>query len=188
MPVGRGYKPIKPGTALTADKLNRTLGQGVARSVQVSGPVSGRRFPDSVAFDIKREGNYTGHSVIHRWAVVDDVFEDYLQCSFYDIATGLDRGNTVYVAKPFHLQQTPWDGVTVTYIDGEEITYTKDATNPEYLRNHDNGTDSADFAVTPNWFIGEPIVIVRLPSDIVVSGIPLSWMEFLPWRYWARVE
>lgn len=189
MAVGRGFKPIKSGMPLTADNLTNKLGRGVQRGNQVSGRADTYRYPDGVGVDIPDSATNTQHGVIVRWAEIVDVFPNYLECVFYNPADGTTRGGNFYVAKPFELQADTLDGAVITYIDGEEITYTADGTNPEYKRNHDDGLDSADFVVTPNYYIGQPILIIRVPTNLQVGQTPIVWMEMnTTGRYWARVE
>lgn len=185
MAAGKSYQPVKPGQQLKARDVNNNLVRGPQRGQAYSGNVNRRNFPDGVAVDLPGGQAIAGASVYFRQAEIQSVEEDYLVCKMYDTVAGSTTGANIAVAKPFLLQQSPFDGQTITYIDGEAITYTKDATDPEYKRNHDNGSTSADFAVTPNWFVGEQIVIIRVPFS--VNGTTYNWMEFPMGRYWAEV-
>lgn len=122
-----------------------------------------------------------------RWAQIVSVSEDYLLCNFYNIADGTTAGS-VNVAKPYLLQQTPFDGAAVTYINGNEITYTKDAVAPTYKREHSlTGGDAANYEITPNYFVGELVRIINGPTNVEVSGARLMWEEMGYGRYWAEV-
>jgi len=119
------------------------------------------------------------------WGEVQDVFDDYLECKIWNVVNGT-LGDTVLVAKHYLFQRTPFDTETITYIDGEEITYTADATYPEYKREHNDGTNYADFYVTPNWYIGEKILMAQMQTNVVVSSNRLEYMELPFGKVWAR--
>lgn len=186
MAIGKAYKPAQRGQALTAKSVNDNIVKGPQRGQAYSGNVNRRNFPDGVALDIPGGQAIGGSSVYFRWAEVQEVYADYLVCKMYDPVAGSSTGANFAVAKPYLLQQTPFDGQTVTYIDGDNITYTADGTDPEYKRNHDDGVTSADFVVTPNWFIGEQILVMRIPTW--VNGTTYNWIELAMGRYWAETS
>lgn len=183
MAIGKAYRPARSGQVLTAKDVNGNIVKGPQRGQAYSGNVNRRNFPDGVALDIPGGQAVAGSSVYFRYAEVQSVDEDYITCKMYDTVTGSASGSNFAVAKPPLLQQSTFDGVSITYIDGETVTYTKDATDPEYKRNHDNGTTSADFVITPNWYVGEVILILRLPT--YVNGTTYNWVEMAIGRYWA---
>jgi hypothetical protein len=185
MAVGQTYKPVGKGQAVTANSTNANA-RAVQRGQTYSGNVNRRNFQEGVAVDFPQNGSVAGSSVYFRWAVVEAVYADYLECKLYNPVAGSTSGATFAVAKPFLLQQTPFDGETITYIDGESVTYTADGTDPEYKRNHDNGIMAADFVVTPNWFIGEQIIIMQMP--VLVNGTLYNWVELAMGRYWAEAS
>lgn len=187
MAAGQSYRPARPGQALTARNVNNNLVRAPMRGQTVTGAgASKRQFPDGVAVDLPDRGGVPGISNYFRWAIVEDVFEDYIQVKAYNPTSDTTSGSSFNVAKPYLLQQTPFDGQTVAYIDGESVTYAADGTNPEYKRNHDNGVTSADFIVTPNWFVGEQIIIIPLPT--FVNGTLYNWVELPGMRYWAETS
>lgn len=181
--MGGGYKKINPGQPLTAKYIDKNLVRGPMRGAQYSGNFDKRQFPQGVAVDSPETRNVSPSSVYFRMAEIQDIFEDYLDVKM--INGGVADGATFSVAKHYLMQQTPFDGQTVTYADGTSITYTADATDPEYKRNHNDGSENADFVVTPNWFVGEQIIICRVPCWIGETAY--SWMEVTPGRFWARV-
>jgi hypothetical protein len=183
MSVGKPYRPVKSGQPLTAAGMNRNVVGGLQRGAMFSGNVNRRNFPDGVALDIPGGQAIPGSSVYFRWAEIQSVSEDYLTCKLYNTVAGTTDGADFAVAKPYLLQQNTFDGQTINYIDGESITYTADGTDPEYKRTHDNGTTSGSFVVTPNWFIGEQIIIMNLPT--YVNGTLYNWVELALGRYWA---
>lgn len=182
--MGGGYRTVRPGTPLTAKYIDKNLVRGPMRGAQYSGNFDKRQFPQGVSVDSPETRGISPASAYFRIAEVQAVYPDYLDVKM--LSGSAADGATFSVAKDYRLQQTPFDGQTITYIDGSSITYTADATDPEYKRNHDDGVDSADFVVTPNWFIGEQIIICRIPSTIDTTTY--AWMECTPGRYWARVE
>lgn len=186
MGVGKTYSPARPGQPLRARDVNNNIVRAPMRGQTVSGGGNSKRlFPDGVAVDLPDSGSVAGASNYIKWAEVQSVGEDTLTVKVYNPVTNTVTGESFDVAKPYLLQQSTFDGVTVAYIDGESITYTKDATDPEYKRNHDNGVTNADFIVTPNWFVGEQVIIKRVPT--YVNGTLYNWIEDAPGRYWAEV-
>ena len=185
MAASGGYKPMRRGDSLTAKGVNQNIVGGSMRGVKLSGDVDKRQFKGGYSLDMPERGGISPWSAFMKWAEIVSVQEDYLTCKNYGTVTGDSSGSNFLVAKPFLLQQTPFDGQTITYIDGDEITYTADATDPEYKRNHDDGSDSADFVITPNYFIGEPIFILRIPT--LAGSTTTDWVELGMGRYWARV-
>lgn len=123
-----------------------------------------------------------------RWAVIEVVYDDYLQCKFWTPQFAEAYGASFNVAKPFLLQRTPFDGEMISYIDGEQIYYTQDAVYTNHKRLHDNLEDSSNFVITPNYYEGEPILIVKTYTNVQVSGSFLTWIELGMGRYWARVD
>lgn len=180
-----GYKPIKRGQALTASEINRNIAQGPMRGAQYTGNVDTRRFHNGNAVDLPGDTGISPWSAYFKWAEVQSIGEDSLTCKNYSSVAGADSGSSFTVAKPFLLQQTPFNGQAITYVDGDVITYTKDATNPEYKRNHNDGSSDADFVITPNYYVGEVLLIMRVPT--LAGGVVCDWMECGMGRYWARV-
>ena len=188
MAIGKSYRPARRGqpmnTALSAKNINENLVRGPQRGMAVSGNADLRRFQDGLSVDLPDSGGVAGASNYFRWAQIISVSEDYLVCKAYNVIAGTTAGDNFNVAKPYLLQQYPFNGESITYIDGETITYTKDATDPEYKRNHNNGTTSADFIITPNYFVGEQILIMKVPTYI--NGTIYNWVELAMGRYWAE--
>jgi hypothetical protein len=181
-----GYTPIKPGQPLTAKEINRNIAQGPMRGAQYTGNADTRRFHNGNAVDLPGDTGISPWSAYFKYAEVQSVGEDSLTCKNYSNVAGADSGGSFTVAKPYLLQQYPFNGQTITYIDGDQITYTKDATDPEYKRNHDDGSSDADFVITPNYYVGEVILIMRVPT-LVGGSTVADWMECGMGRYWARV-
>jgi hypothetical protein len=201
MSVGKNQQNVKRGQPLTAKRLTN-IGKDAQRNIQTNG-ANNRRFHDGVTVDYPQLKGNAPAGLVVRWAKVVDVFNDCLSCTFIQTierlnvqtitVDGTPIGSPFYVAKPLNLQVTPFHGFTITYIDGESVTYTKDATYPEYKRNHDNGTDAADFVITPNYFIGEWLVIGKIPTPVVLPGASsytvVDWIDMNnAGRYWARDE
>ena len=120
-------------------------------------------------------------------ARVDDVEEDYLECSIYDPVTEY-HGATVYVAKPWELRASPFDGETWTYDDGTSIEYTYDAAYPHRKRSADDGADTETQVITPDYVIGGYIRL--LSGNTHVDGgdsNPCVWEDLnTAGRCWAK--
>ena len=185
MAASGSYKPMRRGDSLYAKDVNQNIVGGSMRGVKLSGDVDKRQFNNGYSLNFPEGGGISPWSAYFKWAEVQSIGEDSLTCKNYSSVAGADSGSSFTVAKPFLLQQTPFNGQTITYVDGDDITYTKDATNPTYKRNHDDGSDSADFVITPNYYVGEVLLIMRVPT--LAGGVVCDWMECGMGRYWARV-
>ena len=186
MAIGKSYQPPRKGQALTAKNLDANIVKGPQRGMAVSGNANLRRFQDGLSVDLPNSGGVAGASNYIRWAEIQSVSEDYLTCKQLDIVSGSVSGEEFAVAKPWLLMQSPFDGEAIAYIDGDTIIYTKDATDPEYKRNHNDGVTSADFIVTPNWFVGERIMIIK--AGAYSNGTFYNWVELALGRYWAQTS
>jgi hypothetical protein len=186
MAIGPSYKSPRKGQALTAKGLDANIVKGPQRGMAVSGNADLRRFQDGLSVDLPDSGGVAGASNYFRWAQIISVSEDYLVCKAFNVIAGTTSGDNFNVAKPYLLQQYPFNGESITYIDGETITYTKDATDPEYKRNHNDGVTSADFVITPNYFVGERIIIMKVPTYI--NATLYNWVELAMGRYWAQTS
>jgi hypothetical protein len=120
-----------------------------------------------------------------KFAQIQAVFMDHLECIIFDQLTQTTTGGTIYVAKPYLLQQSPYFGETITYIDGEELQYSFDTEFPEYKRTHNNGIETGEFYITPNYYIGEIIMIAGIYNEI--DGTGYDYIEVNSARHWAQI-
>lgn len=111
-------------------------------------------------------------SKVTRRAKINSSDGDVLLVQFFDNGDGSLTGAEFPAAKPYLLRRTPFDGETISYINGDSITYTY--TN-DYTRTHDDGTDSADFTVYPTWFVGEVVKLEQVNTGILYNSSPVVW-------------
>jgi hypothetical protein len=99
---------------------------------------------------------------------------DYLLCVDAD-------ANEYAVAKPYELQRTPFDTLT---IDGVEYTYTSASE-----READDGVTTETQFITPNYRVGGQIYAVAIRTDTGAVGPddpdPLTYLEVNQGRAWA---
>ena len=118
------------------------------------------------------------------FAQVVAAYGDYLECTYYDPVADV-AGATVYIAKPFMLRQTPFDGETITYLDGSSITY---AYTTQRERAADDGVDSETQVMTPDYYVGEVIRATRGNTGVVDGDTKrLGWEDMNTCgRFWAK--
>jgi hypothetical protein len=119
-----------------------------------------------------------------KFASIIAVHSDYLECVEFNQTTQTTTGPDLNVAKPRLLQLTPYFGTTVTYIDGEVLEYIPDPEFPEYKRTHSNGIETGEFYVTPNYYIGEIIMIAKMYNKI--GSDAYDYIEVNSARHWAQ--
>lgn len=189
MSSGIGPQKFQRGKPLKAETLGRN-NRGVMRGINPGPGATQRTMGDRVLNDPNARAQFqTPQCAMFRVAQLVEVYDDYLVCQMYSPVQGDVRSaDTVNVAKEYNLRRTPFDGFTIAYLDGSNITYTYDAVTPEIKREHDDGVDAADYLVTPTWFIGEEIVIIPIENGVDIGdGVYLHWMELPGQRHWAEV-
>jgi hypothetical protein len=180
---------IKPGQPATASLMNKGVVKAIqtATSVGAGSGLEKRTVSGSVAIS-QREGVAPPQfAVASKKVQITAVHEDYLDCVLYNERTETATAQVIYVAKQRRFRPSLYDGVSITYINGDVITYTKDATNPEWKRQADNGV-SVDQIPIPCWYIGEVIRISQEATSAVTvpDGVQISWEEDEP-REWAVI-
>jgi len=161
MPDNRGtrIRPFKSGaTALSARHLNSIVSTVNQLSTKLAAPTQPRPYSK-------------GSSVIVLELV--EHFDDYLEC--VDAAAV-----TVYVAKPFELRSSTFDGLTV---DGVTYAYTSVSE-----REATDGVDTETQFITPNYRVGAEIFAVKVRGGTgVVTAEPadILYVEINQGRAWA---
>lgn len=178
-------KTFHKGDSITAKSINKGIVGGIQNSSKTLGAKSTTVTNKGVVTYKGDQVRAAQSSWFIRWAQIVSVKEDYLECNFYNPVSSTALGS-INVAKPYLLQTAPFDGQTISYIDGTSITYTKDATNPTWKRDHNDGSSNADHVITPNYYVGELILAINMPTNVAVSGEYLAWVELALGRYWAR--
>ena len=109
---------------------------------------------------------------------IQSVQDDYITCSIIN-------GATVYVAKAYALQRTPWDGKAFT-LGGQSISY--------YYQNGSNRTATSSSAteqqvVVPDYVIGETVVAWQTSTSYTdPTGSPIVLQDMnCAGRAWSRV-
>ena len=127
---------------------------------------------------------------------ITDVFGDHLECNFHNATVETEQDSpvqnttTIFVAKPFQLRNTPFDSKTIAYINGQNITYTYGAEASARAREADDGTDTEDQVMTPDYFIGEEILALYIETGLKADGPTqrIFWEDINTCgRFWAKV-
>ena len=117
-------------------------------------------------------------SLSAQWFQIKTIADDYLVCNEWDGDEASDED--IYVARPYELRKTPFDGETV---NGYAFSYNTLATE----RTSTGGGDSEDQVIVPEYFVGQIILAIELDDTLVtVSGSAVTWQEFQPARQWAK--
>jgi len=185
-------------TPLTARRLNEQLDL-------IPGPTTGADMLHGPALHATETGRQSiltpvGHeprglaSIIQPFAV-RDVQADYLVCRpYYPVDDSIDSTD-VYVAKPYMLQQTPFDGYEVEYDNAQTIEYAYDTYR---RREADDGTNSEYQVMTPDYVTdvnsvghGETILAVHVATNVVLpvaSVTSTTWSANTHYAEGARVK
>jgi hypothetical protein len=161
MPDNRGgrIKPFKAGaTALSARHLNSIVSTVNQLATRITAPTQPRAYGK-------------GASVIILTLV--EQFGDYLECTDANL-------NTVYVAKPYEIRQTPFDGMT---IGGVTYTYTSASE-----RVATGGFDEETQFITPSYVVDAEIFAVKVRGETGVETAepaPILYIELNQGRAWA---
>lgn len=135
---------------------------------------------------------------IQNFLVMDEQ-EDYLNCvifDFVDVEQSYDpdqgislqelglTGTVIKVAKPYWLQQTPFEGKVVV-VDGAEVTITHLSSGQRKLINTTTGQTTIQ-ALAPSYFAGDVVSAFDAQTSLVISGDPVSWTDLnTAARRWA---
>ena len=145
-------------------------------------------------------------SAIDRFKIVE-IKKDHLRCNFHNATheeeevTPAQNTTTIFIAKPFQLRKTPFDGETILYPNTQSITYTYESDEFGRAREADDGTDTEDQVMTPDYFIGEEILAVFIETGLKTNATedpPVGSSPFVEqrifWedlnncgRFWAKI-
>lgn len=169
----RELRRWKKGESLKARKLNEP--------VDAINRISGGVRPPRQRMGGSRPVNPESLSKVQQFKVVS-VQGDYLVCNPYD-SLAAATNQTVLVAKPYLLRQTPFDGssrdgVTYTYTDGTQ-------------RSADDGSETETQLITPSYVSGDIIYAIRNISGKTDTYDTLSliieWLDLnVDGRSWAE--
>lgn len=185
----------KPGrfregmTQLRTSDLNKILA-GVPRQLRGAGNVTVDYFGDRILINADSDQLHAAETTMQ--FVVLQEFGDYLLCTpfyqpsdkegqefapqMYDASLGHDSKIQCYVAKPYLLQQTPWNGSSVT-VNGQYVTYDYPSTGN---RTYTTGSSSTKVSqqITPSYFPGDVILAIQSITGLKdSSGFPILWMD-----------
>jgi hypothetical protein len=125
----------------------------------------------------------TGSAGSYIMFLLTEVHDDFLACEHYP------SGIEVYIFKPYSLQRTAYDGLTV---NGISYTYAAAAE-----RTASSGEVTETQLITPDYAVGEPIYAVPIDGGLSLltgvnrpsDGQPLVWLDAnVESRAWAAEE
>ena len=176
-------KESKKGEPITAKRTNERT-HGVQQAMKVGANMESRMIGKTKIVKATDQLAPPKNASQIKNAIINEVFEEYIDCNFYNERSATDTGQQVFVAKPLQFRPSFYDGETISYPNGDSISYTKDATNPEWKRQADDGTNEYDQYVIPAWRVGEVMRIAQCESSVQVDNVYLQWVE-LESRVWA---
>ena len=110
--------------------------------------------------------------------VIKAILDDALECSFtFDTETDED---TFYIAKPWLLRKTPFDGKT-----RNGFTYTYSGSQS---RESNNGSTTENQELIPGYVINDIIYAISTPTDVKIEEEFVTWVDLnVDGRMWAKV-
>jgi hypothetical protein len=137
--------------------------------------------------DGSRRGRGNWHGSITQLAQFKIVSQsdDYLTCTRYNPLDPAKTGESTIVAKPYIMRKTPFHGETITYLDGEEITYDYSGPSSRTATNQD--AYSEDEQITPSYFAGDIIMAIQGGTEVNDGdGNQIFWTDLGIGRAWAH--
>ena len=109
---------------------------------------------------------------------------DYLECKIYDEVSAT-AGVTIFVAKPWMLRRTPFHGATITYLNGQSITYTYVS---QRERTANDGATSETQVMTPDYYVGEVIDVIEKRTNVALPDGSKATLQDRNTcgRFWAQ--
>lgn len=134
------------------------------------------------------------------WAKVEslDAGGDKINVYTWDFANDTWYTETTQVYKPYYLMLTSWDGQTITYTDGREVTYSTTSLESKYQRRATWTEDATEYDevqdITAPYAVGEQILCAQLAACTGIRGaLGTGELEMgllmdmnIAGRHWAR--
>src|SRR3990167_8939874 len=160
-------KPAAPkrGKRLSAGYLDEVRRGGVYRATAVGGQV--RHTSAGLSIAAPRQAA----AIVMHFKIVS-ISDNYLTCNPVTPPTTADTSQTVYVAKPWQFRRIVLDGASVTYQNGQAISYIY-ASGRE--READDGTDTETQVMTPDYFVGEILLAVSGYTGVAAGSDYCQW-------------
>lgn len=118
------------------------------------------------------------------WGSLTSEGADYIVCDIYDPATAT-TGDSVFAYKPFHIRRSAWHGQTVTYSNGDVISYSYPAGvwGTRTITLDPLGTPiPIEQEIAPDYADDELILLAHVPID----GLSIEYQDVnIAARGWA---
>jgi hypothetical protein len=175
------FKKAREGGKLSAAMLN-AINDAIYRVISGTGMLHANRYGDRLVLSHQdREAIIARPPVFQLFRVISES-PDHVVCApfwftddpeskygygEFSQPPNSDPIQNVAVAKPFLLQQTPWDDQTVPYLWGT-VKYTYVATGKRIAKGNENGTGPDIFEtqyITPSYFSGDIILATNVATQ-----------------------
>ncbi len=140
---------------ITANRLNEMLRQTQQQIVAGTG-IGINKIGDQVVISVLPLG--MGTESINPFVKVVDVYDDSILVAPFDPASSYTSAYQAKTYKPYALRRSPFDGSTITYIDGTAIAYTYSTGSDSYRKRTATNiatSQSITEVITPDYYVGE---------------------------------
>jgi len=184
----KALPPWRRGAPVTARRLNR-IQQNQVRTLRGGPGVTVRVAGQEVTI---RNANRVGRDLgLVQMMEIYDIFDDHLECYLYNAVDAEAGTQVVFVARPYQLQRTPFDGEIIVYANGQSVEYTY---VDDRKRSADDGSSSETQVMTPDYYEGDIILAIRniaggtgLTATKGATTIAIQWMDLnTAGRFWAK--
>ena len=193
-------KKWRPGSEITAKRLDSLRGS-ILKDIRGTSGLNGLgtqvTYTGSHITIGNNDNRFLATPIFQRFRVVA-FNDDYLECHTWipnlDDNDGEEGTERVFIAKPYLLRQTPFDGESIVY-PSKTISYTY-ANQGE--RTATSGGDEEDQVLIPEYFVDDEIIAIRhiIGSTGVIADTEtppattgMEWEDMnTAGRFWARKD
>lgn len=181
-------KTIRPGDSITAKTINRDIAKALQTATGVAQGNAKRQLGKSVTISSNVDMPPQSGALRFVKAKIVTLNENYMECLVYNEKQEAVTAQVINVAKQRRFRTSFYDAAVITYPNGDVITYTKDATNPTWKRQANNGATTVNQIPIPCWYVGEVIRCLSTATSVVTlaDSLPIFWEEDEP-REWAVI-
>jgi len=175
-------RPWRPGQPLRADRLT-DMDRAIPAGLTGVAGMSSHQIGSNVVFEGPGTAPITPRAL--PLFQITGIQDDYLECLYFNPIGWAPGSRAISVAKPFLLRRWPLDGSTITYENGDVISYVY-ASGRE--RTATKGAETEVQVMTPDYALDE--IIRGLPGptgDTDLAGISIVYEDANTCgRFWAR--
>lgn len=185
------FRRWQKGDPITAEKLNEMF-QSTLDAIIGGADIEAKRIGNNVVINLAQQAK--GVEEHNPFIKVVSVGDDSIEGVLYNPYTSYTSTDQRYCFKPYSLRRTPFDGTTVTYLDGTAIAYTYFTGSDSYrkrIATNVSTSESIIEVITPDYYADEILRIHRgnwgtTNPDTTASDI-LIWEDMnIGAKAWAK--